>query len=484
MSKKFDLKDKLTDNISFKIDKTNMKNIEKTLKDSTEKKALKITVDMSHGGYVNQNFRYYRPEDMKEAVTSLVQPCGIPVQDGHYGKAIGRTIDAEYVELKPESASDPKCKIRATSIITDEEIIEKIKNGTYLTVSSGAYPIKTPTCSICGKEYSDPECFHMTGHEYDGKLCYIISNGLKYDEYSFVNTPADKDDKHVAGVVSMEIVDMPDKTKTQTIENKDSKDTTTKLNDQEGETNNGEEGKKDPVQEPQTTTEENGKTETTKEGQEDPKPAEGSAETTPEGNPEPAPAADPVPAAGTEAGTTEPAPENAPQADNVSEEDSELVKALKASIAERETKISELEAQIKALQGDNEAKDEVINKLGKEKDSLKQSFEVINDDRRKLLAKRIVDLQIQLKNKEVVEKINNCASVEDTKKVTQELVDSYLERSTTSLNDTIRDLEAQIPYNIKSLDLQIDETVKKEPKIKIKSSKIGKLFNKHGIVTE
>ena len=58
MSKKFDLKDKLTDNISFKIDKTNIKDIEKSLKDSTEKKALKITVDMSHGGYVNQNYRY------------------------------------------------------------------------------------------------------------------------------------------------------------------------------------------------------------------------------------------------------------------------------------------------------------------------------------------------------------------------------------------------------------------------------------------
>lgn len=476
MSKKFDLKDKLTDNISFKIDKTNIKDIEKSLKDSTEKKALKITVDMSHGGYVNQNYRYYRPEDMKEAVTSIVQPCGIPVQDGHWGKAIGRTISAEYVDLKPESASDPKCKIRATSIITDEEVIEKIKNGTYLTVSSGAYPIKTPTCSICGKEYSDPECYHAAGNEYDGKLCYIISNGLKYDEYSFVNTPADKDDKHVAGVVSMEIVDMPDKTKTQTIENKDNKDTSKKLNDQEGDTNNGEEGKKDPVQEPQTTTEEGGKAETT-EGQEDPKPAEGSAETTPAGDPEPAPAADPAP----EAGTTEPAPENATQADNVSEEDSELVKALKASIAERETKISELEAQIKALQGDNEAKDEVISKLGKEKDSLKQSFEVINDDRRKLLAKRILDLQIQLKNKEIVEKINNCASVEDTKKVTQELVDSYLERSTTSLNDTIRDLEAQVPYNIKSLNLQLDETKKKEPTIRIKSSKIDKLFKKNGI---
>ena len=30
MSKKFDLKDKLTDNISFKIDKTNIKDIEKS----------------------------------------------------------------------------------------------------------------------------------------------------------------------------------------------------------------------------------------------------------------------------------------------------------------------------------------------------------------------------------------------------------------------------------------------------------------------
>ena len=34
MSKKFSLKDKLTDNISFKIDKTNIKDIEKSLKDS------------------------------------------------------------------------------------------------------------------------------------------------------------------------------------------------------------------------------------------------------------------------------------------------------------------------------------------------------------------------------------------------------------------------------------------------------------------
>ena len=51
-------------------------------------------------------------------------------------------------------------------------------------------------CSICKSDWTDSgPCDHKPGALYDSAKCFIIAGELVYDEYSFVNVPADKQSK-------------------------------------------------------------------------------------------------------------------------------------------------------------------------------------------------------------------------------------------------------------------------------------------------
>lgn len=189
------------------------------LKDSQNgKKKLKVTIDATHSGVLT-NGRVYPYREVKDAYKSF-----FPVENGGTGKyaapvlthhdeyrdPIGRIVRADYRTLKsgaeleydyenPESVGE-----RGSGVVTveahilDEDSIEKVLDGRYFTVSVG-FSAKDMACSICGNSIFGRKCDHIPMQRYDEEgepdengpyLCYGITDGIKYRELSFVNTPA------------------------------------------------------------------------------------------------------------------------------------------------------------------------------------------------------------------------------------------------------------------------------------------------------
>jgi hypothetical protein len=208
--------DKIVDSITMEVKKDkDFDSVIKGFQDAKDtQKGLKIKVHVTSGNYVNENYRFYRAEDLKKAAKTFYQPFPKPVHDGHpmfdETPVLGRIESAKYEEITDAKKGGPTCRIVAEAIISDQSAIDKIKDGRFLTVSSGAHWVDVPTCSICGLEVNDDACTHYKGHKYEDKLCYWISNGLAYDEFSFVSSPADQSKSHYAGVISASVVDLPD----------------------------------------------------------------------------------------------------------------------------------------------------------------------------------------------------------------------------------------------------------------------------------
>jgi hypothetical protein len=82
--------------------------------------------------------------------------------------------------------------IELVANITDKNAVEKLLDGRYITGSIGASTDKA-VCSICKSDWTkEGPCDHKPGAVYDSSKCFIIAGELVYDEYSFVNVPADK----------------------------------------------------------------------------------------------------------------------------------------------------------------------------------------------------------------------------------------------------------------------------------------------------
>ena len=82
--------------------------------------------------------------------------------------------------------------IELVANITDKNAVEKLLDGRYITGSIGASTDKA-VCSICKSDWTkEGPCDHKPGAVYDSAKCFIIAGDLVYDEYSFVNVPADK----------------------------------------------------------------------------------------------------------------------------------------------------------------------------------------------------------------------------------------------------------------------------------------------------
>jgi hypothetical protein len=77
--------------------------------------------------------------------------------------------------------------------ITDPVAIQKVLDGRLLTVSIGA-TTNAAVCSVCGTDIlSEGWCGHEKGDVYDGVLCEWVAGDLFFDELSWVNVPADQD---------------------------------------------------------------------------------------------------------------------------------------------------------------------------------------------------------------------------------------------------------------------------------------------------
>jgi hypothetical protein len=212
---------------------------------------LMVRIAATHSGLITRNNGFYLPDKMKKGASSFTDNYPKPVLLHHndHSDNIGRIIAATYrdtsgsvVDLYKDMVvkdrrGNEKGKITeqlikdftsgkmpmgmqvdvVTSIlkdsiledksydglgyielvanITDPEAIQKLLDGRYLTGSVGA-TTNAAICSICRTDWTDTgQCEHRPGGIYDGAKCFVIAGDLTYDEYSFVNVPADRHSK-------------------------------------------------------------------------------------------------------------------------------------------------------------------------------------------------------------------------------------------------------------------------------------------------
>jgi len=178
---------------------------------------LSITIDATHSGVIT-NRRVYPAKTVSTGYKSFTSKANggsaeydKPVLKHHdlHEDPIGRIVKASYVPLKSGKEFDEDFKrpdpvggkgsgvVTVTALITDQESIQKIIDGRYLSVSAG-HNTDSMTCSICAK--SILKCNHWPGKYYDaegeetdeenGFYCFYITGNMDYEELSFVNMPA------------------------------------------------------------------------------------------------------------------------------------------------------------------------------------------------------------------------------------------------------------------------------------------------------
>lgn len=155
---------------------------------TTDKRKLIVTVEGIHTG-MTKNKTFYPGNTLEASVPTWTTPHNKPVITNHneYSEPKGRVVFAEYVE----SSLTDKYTVRMKLEITDQDTIEKILDGRYLTLSVGGSANKV-TCSVCAKDLvTEGYCGHRRGQAYEGKEAYWMIGNYTGDEISFVNMPAD-----------------------------------------------------------------------------------------------------------------------------------------------------------------------------------------------------------------------------------------------------------------------------------------------------
>jgi hypothetical protein len=206
-------------------------------------KGLKVKIAATHSGIITRNNMFYLPDKMKKAAPTFLEDYGKPVLKHHNERqdSIGRVIDSVYLDtsgvikdsfstlfdsskLFNEVSLRDFCDgrmpfglqvdfarnhlindrslessvyvglghIQIVADITDPDAIQKFLDGRFLTGSVGART-NSAVCSVCKQDYTkDGSCEHVPGAIYDGKKCVLITGDFFYDEYSVVNSPADR----------------------------------------------------------------------------------------------------------------------------------------------------------------------------------------------------------------------------------------------------------------------------------------------------
>ena len=201
-------------------------------------KPLRVRIAATHSGKITRNNGFYLPSEMRAGVPSWTDQYNKPILIHHDDTqdAIGRVVSARYVDISAgvKASWDKKkadaylsgeltfndcyqftvdCVLKDAALIddpsyeglgyiellvdiTDPDAIQKILDGRYLTGSTGASTNRA-VCSICKQDWADQDgpCEHRPGKLYDGQKCVLIAGKLTYDEYSFVNKPADRHSK-------------------------------------------------------------------------------------------------------------------------------------------------------------------------------------------------------------------------------------------------------------------------------------------------
>ena len=212
--------------ITLKVKDEDIKRIKNDISDSSKSvKSIRVKIEATHAGIVNGNKKFYLPVGMKNGTDSFVANYKKPVTINHdpYASPLGRVAEAAYVKygldstidnLRPNGKIDLKFidkinkfvksstyrdsaykglgHIELVAEISDEDGIQKILDGRYLTVSIGGGS-NAMYCSICGVDNKRHSCDHYPGIIYDEQECFFISGDIMYfDHVSYVNSPADK----------------------------------------------------------------------------------------------------------------------------------------------------------------------------------------------------------------------------------------------------------------------------------------------------
>ena len=206
-------------------------------------KGLGVKIAATHSGVVTMNNMFYLPDKMKKGVSTFLQDYGKPILLHHDEKQdnIGRVVDAVYIDtskvikeiVKDSSFSGSSFRdfcdgkmpfgyqvdfarkylindsqsmikndtyyglghVQIIADITDPDAIQKFLDGRYLTGSVGARTNRA-ICSLCKQNWTeDGPCTHSPGEVEDGQKCVLITGDFFYDEYSMVNSPADRQSK-------------------------------------------------------------------------------------------------------------------------------------------------------------------------------------------------------------------------------------------------------------------------------------------------
>jgi len=209
---------------------------------------LQVRIAATHSGIITRNNGFYLPDKMKAGASSFTDnyPKPILLHHADHEDPVGRVIEAAYMDtsgmvqdaynglvvrdkngkevgtitdtLIQDFVSkkmpfgmqvDVVCNILRDSLlndneyaglghiqlvanITDKAAIEKLLDGRYLTGSVGA-TTDAAVCSVCRQDWTESgQCEHKPGGLYDGTKCFLIAGKLAYEEYSFVNAPADR----------------------------------------------------------------------------------------------------------------------------------------------------------------------------------------------------------------------------------------------------------------------------------------------------
>lgn len=157
--------------------------------DDKTKEVLVVTAEVIHAG-TTANYTHYSQHELQASIRSWTYPYLRPVLLHHNswnGEPIGRVVSARWVQ----TGRFGKPCIETVAEITDPDAIEKIKDGRYHTISVGG-SAEHIYCSICHADITEDWCEHRRGRDYDGITCEWILGDITWEEWSFVNTPADE----------------------------------------------------------------------------------------------------------------------------------------------------------------------------------------------------------------------------------------------------------------------------------------------------
>jgi ribosomal protein L17 len=232
--------------------------------DASLPRILGVRIAATHSGKVTENNGFYLPDKMNTGTSSWLEPFPKPILLHHEktDDAVGRVKNAKYVDISEGVRKDDGWIKRADKIvgdmpsdrlidafiagqlsaqesvdvvrnvfvvkdfnytknaaypglgyielsaaITDPDAVRKVLDERFLTGSIGARS-DAAVCSVCKKDWvKGDNCDHIPGKEYDGILCVIVAGNLLYDEYSYVNRPADQQSRNLEIFVDGEMKD-------------------------------------------------------------------------------------------------------------------------------------------------------------------------------------------------------------------------------------------------------------------------------------